>query len=64
MSVQAIATVESQIIAKPKIVRRTANYKPSVWGDRFANYEADDTVINIDIYTCIMFISTHTHIFF
>ena len=46
MSVQGSPAAESQINAKPEIVRRTANFHPSVWGDRFDNYEADDTVIN------------------
>ncbi|KAK9921372.1 hypothetical protein M0R45_029883 [Rubus argutus] len=44
MSVQASPTAESQINAKPEIVRRTANFQPSVWGDRFANYDADDII--------------------
>ncbi|BFG29367.1 hypothetical protein CerSpe_156410 [Prunus speciosa] len=29
-------------IAKPQIVRPTANYHPNVWGDRFINYEYSD----------------------
>ena len=48
MSVQLVSSAaESKIIAKPEVVRRTANFKPSVWGDRFANY-AEDVV-------CIVF---------
>lgn len=41
MPVQATPAAESQIISKPEVVRRTANFKPSVWGDRFANYAED-----------------------
>ncbi|KAK9921371.1 hypothetical protein M0R45_029882 [Rubus argutus] len=44
MSAQASQAAESHINAKPEIVRRTANFHPSVWGDRFDNYEADDTI--------------------
>ncbi|KAM1041483.1 hypothetical protein ACFX13_031401 [Malus domestica] len=28
--------------AKPKIVRPTANFPPSIWGDRFINYDSQD----------------------
>ncbi|KAH9720494.1 alpha-humulene/(-)-(E)-beta-caryophyllene synthase [Citrus sinensis] len=28
--------------AKSQVMRRTANFHPSVWGDRFANYTAED----------------------
>ncbi|KAF5478802.1 hypothetical protein F2P56_005332 [Juglans regia] len=28
--------------SKPNVVRRTANFPPSVWGDRFINYTSDD----------------------
>lgn len=50
MPVQTIPAAESQINTKPEVVRRTANYEPSIWGDRFANY-AEDIV-------CIGFITT------
>ncbi|PRQ44006.1 putative (-)-alpha-pinene synthase [Rosa chinensis] len=41
MSVQTIPAAESQINAKPEVVRRTSNCEPSIWGDRFANYAED-----------------------
>ncbi|XP_004287071.1 PREDICTED: (-)-alpha-pinene synthase-like [Fragaria vesca subsp. vesca] len=41
MPVQATPAAECQIISKPEVVRRTANFKPSVWGDRFTNYAED-----------------------
>uniref|UniRef100_A0A2N9IH01 Terpene synthase metal-binding domain-containing protein n=1 Tax=Fagus sylvatica TaxID=28930 RepID=A0A2N9IH01_FAGSY len=31
--------------AKPEVVRRTANFHPSIWGDRFLNYNSEDKVI-------------------
>nr|P0CV97.1 PUTATIVE PSEUDOGENE: RecName: Full=Putative pinene synthase [Fragaria x ananassa] len=40
MPVHATPAAESQIISMPEW-RRTANFKPSVWGDRFANYAED-----------------------
>ncbi|KAM5585660.1 (-)-alpha-pinene synthase [Rosa sericea] len=41
MPVQASPAAESLINDKPEVVRRTANFQPSVWGDQFANYAED-----------------------
>ncbi|KAM5565437.1 (-)-alpha-pinene synthase [Rosa sericea] len=41
MPVQASPAAESHINAKPEVVRRTANFQPSVWGNQFANYAED-----------------------
>ncbi|KAL6196401.1 hypothetical protein ACLB2K_032016 [Fragaria x ananassa] len=30
--------------AKPEIVRRTANYHPNIWGDRFINCDSEDNI--------------------
>ena len=30
--------------AKPEVVRQTANFLPSIWGDRFLNYNSEDKV--------------------
>ncbi|KAK9198117.1 hypothetical protein WN944_013300 [Citrus x changshan-huyou] len=40
MSIQ-VPQISSQN-AKSQVMRRTANFHPSVWGDRFANYTAED----------------------
>lgn len=42
MSIQ-VPQISSQN-AKSQVMRRTANFHPSVWGDRFANYTAEDKV--------------------
>uniref|UniRef100_A0A2N9GC24 Terpene synthase N-terminal domain-containing protein n=1 Tax=Fagus sylvatica TaxID=28930 RepID=A0A2N9GC24_FAGSY len=31
--------------SKPEVIRRTANFHPSIWGDRFINYTSEDKVI-------------------
>lgn len=49
MSVQASAAAESKINAKQEIVRCTANFQPSIWGDRFANYDAEDNITHADM---------------
>ncbi|XP_062023570.1 (-)-alpha-pinene synthase-like isoform X2 [Rosa rugosa] len=37
-------SLSSQVpqIAEPEIVRRTANFQPSIWGDQFINYDSQD----------------------
>ncbi|XP_020416962.1 (-)-alpha-pinene synthase-like isoform X2 [Prunus persica] len=41
MSIQVCAAAQSPN-AKPEIIRRTANFPPSIWGDRFLNYDSQD----------------------
>uniref|UniRef100_A0A2N9GH67 Terpene synthase N-terminal domain-containing protein n=1 Tax=Fagus sylvatica TaxID=28930 RepID=A0A2N9GH67_FAGSY len=33
--------------AKPEVVRRTANFHPSIWGDRFLNYNSEDKRLGV-----------------
>ena len=33
--------------AKPEVVRRTANYHPSIWGDRFISNTSEDNVTRL-----------------
>ncbi|BBN68352.1 terpene synthase 21, partial [Prunus dulcis] len=42
MSIQVCAAAQS----KPEIIRRTANFPPSIWGDRFMNYDSQDIITN------------------
>lgn len=41
--------------AKPEIVRRTADYHPSIWGNRFINCESEDNVMIEHIYIYYVF---------
>ncbi|XP_062005979.1 (-)-alpha-pinene synthase-like [Rosa rugosa] len=45
MSSMPIISASFQVpqVAKPEIVRRTANFPPSIWGDRFINYDSQHT---------------------
>ncbi|XP_021827711.1 (-)-alpha-pinene synthase-like isoform X2 [Prunus avium] len=45
MSIQVCAAAQSPN-AKPEIIRRTANFPPSIWGDRFLNYDSQDVITN------------------
>ncbi|KAL6283769.1 hypothetical protein ACE6H2_014698 [Prunus campanulata] len=45
MSIQVCAAAQSPK-AKPEIIRRTANFPPSIWGDRFLNYDSQDIITN------------------
>ncbi|KAI5333468.1 Hypothetical predicted protein [Prunus dulcis] len=42
MSIQVCAAAQS----KPEIIRRTANFPPSIWGDRLMNYDSQDIITN------------------
>ncbi|KAM5585250.1 (-)-alpha-pinene synthase-like [Rosa sericea] len=44
MSMATDPSPSSQVpqIAKPEIVRQTANFQPSIWGDQFINYDSQD----------------------
>ena len=47
MAIEAGSTAQSQNSKADQIVRRTANYQPSIWGDQFMNYDSEDIVIYI-----------------
>ncbi|KAH0986813.1 hypothetical protein GBA52_013990 [Prunus armeniaca] len=42
MPIQVCAAAQS----KPEIIRRTANFPPSIWGDWFMNYDSQDIIKN------------------
>nr|AIO10965.1 TPS02 [Liquidambar formosana]AMD82310.1 trans-beta-guaiene synthase [Liquidambar formosana] len=42
MSVPVSATISQN--AKPKVIRKTANFQPSIWGDQFVTYTSDDAI--------------------
>ncbi|CAL2254430.1 unnamed protein product [Prunus armeniaca] len=45
MSIQVCAAARSPN-PKPEIIRRTANFPPSIWGDRFLTYDSQDIITN------------------
>ncbi|KAM5559431.1 (-)-alpha-pinene synthase-like [Rosa sericea] len=45
MSIRTFPSLQTPKIPQPDIVRRTANFQPSIWGDRFINYDSQDNNI-------------------
>ncbi|GMY31555.1 sesquiterpene synthase 2-like [Fagus crenata] len=45
MSIQVSGALSQN--AKPKVIRRTANFHPSIWGDLFINNNSEDKVIHV-----------------
>ncbi|KAI5333506.1 hypothetical protein L3X38_023637 [Prunus dulcis] len=44
MALEAGSTAQSQNSKADQIVRRTANYHPSIWGDQFMHYDSEDII--------------------
>ncbi|ONI13042.1 hypothetical protein PRUPE_4G199500 [Prunus persica] len=44
MALEAGSTAQSQNSKADQIVRQTANYHPSIWGDQFMNYDSEDII--------------------
>ncbi|KAI8010993.1 putative sesquiterpene synthase [Camellia lanceoleosa] len=48
MSTPFLATIaQSHSPKQPEIIRKTACFHPSVWGDHFITYTPDDKVLNL-----------------
>ncbi|XP_021801445.1 (-)-alpha-pinene synthase-like [Prunus avium] len=60
MSQEAGSASQSKIPKPDQIVRRTANYQPSIWGDQFINYDSED-IINYAVSLGFRLLRQHGH---